>query len=196
LKDWNDYRSWRDFFETYWKLIYVTAIKAGLNDAEAQDVVQDTMLAVSKSMPKFTYDRRKGLFKSWLLRLTTRCITNHLRRRDRLPRMLAPAPPPNDQFQFSDVDPLEQVPDPSCPELESLWDQEYETALLSAATQRVKQSADPRHFQIFDMCVNLRWPVADVQRMASVSRGMVYLAKHRIGRLIKKEIELLRQKPM
>ena len=40
LKDWNDQVGWREFFDTYWKLIYSVAIKAGLTDAEAQDVVQ------------------------------------------------------------------------------------------------------------------------------------------------------------
>src|SRR5262245_37419305 len=39
LKDWDDSTSWKDFFDTYWKLIYGVARKAGLTDAEAQDVV-------------------------------------------------------------------------------------------------------------------------------------------------------------
>src|SRR5437773_1397624 len=70
LKDWNDQESWRDFFETYSWLIYKTAIRAGLTEAEAQDVVQETVLSVSKSMPGFEYDASKGSFKSWLLQLT------------------------------------------------------------------------------------------------------------------------------
>ena len=49
LKDWNDQESWRVFFDTYWKLIYHAAVKAGLSDAEAQDVVQDTVISVMKS---------------------------------------------------------------------------------------------------------------------------------------------------
>ena len=48
LKDWRDEASWREFFETYWELIYNVARKAGLNDAEAQDVVQETVIAVAK----------------------------------------------------------------------------------------------------------------------------------------------------
>ena len=31
---------WKTFFDSYWKLIYGVAIKAGLNDAEAQEVVR------------------------------------------------------------------------------------------------------------------------------------------------------------
>ena len=40
LKDWDDKTSWREFFDTFWRLIYGVARKAGLNDAEAQDAVQ------------------------------------------------------------------------------------------------------------------------------------------------------------
>jgi len=40
LKNWDDQSSWKTFFDTYWRLIYAFARRAGLGDAEAQDVVQ------------------------------------------------------------------------------------------------------------------------------------------------------------
>src|SRR6266404_6988744 len=67
LRDWNDQESWKVFFDTYWKLIYNAARRAGLSEAEAQDVVQDTVISVSKSMPNFKYHEDQGSFKSWLL---------------------------------------------------------------------------------------------------------------------------------
>ena len=44
LKDWDDRESWKNFFDTYWKLIYGAAIKAGLSDVEAEEVVQETVI--------------------------------------------------------------------------------------------------------------------------------------------------------
>lgn len=35
LRNFDDDQSWRSFFETYWKLIYGVALKAGLRDIEA-----------------------------------------------------------------------------------------------------------------------------------------------------------------
>src|SRR5262245_3262966 len=81
LKDWNDQEGWKVFFDTYWKLIYTAAVKAGLTDAEAQDVVQETVISVMKSMPSFEYDAHKGHFKNWLLRLTGWRIVDQLRKR-------------------------------------------------------------------------------------------------------------------
>src|SRR5437867_10914593 len=42
LKNWDDKASWRDFFNTYWKLIYSIGLKAGMTAEEAQDLVQET----------------------------------------------------------------------------------------------------------------------------------------------------------
>jgi hypothetical protein len=73
LKDWQDQTSWQEFFDTYWKLVYGVARKAGLTDAESQDVVQITLTAVAKHMPTFQYDRAIGSFKAWLLIKTRWC---------------------------------------------------------------------------------------------------------------------------
>jgi len=43
LKNWDDQEGWREFFETYWRLIYSVASKSGFTDAEAQDIVQDEL---------------------------------------------------------------------------------------------------------------------------------------------------------
>jgi hypothetical protein len=35
LRDLGDQASWREFFDTYWKLLYGAAIRAGLTDQES-----------------------------------------------------------------------------------------------------------------------------------------------------------------
>jgi len=81
LKNWDDQEGWREFFDTYWNLIYGVAIKAGLGDAEAQDVVQETVIAVAKKMQDFHYDPSIGTFKSWLLHTTRWKIADQFRKR-------------------------------------------------------------------------------------------------------------------
>jgi hypothetical protein len=43
-----------------------TSVKAGLSDAEAQDVVQDTILTIAKALPEFEYGPARESSKSWL----------------------------------------------------------------------------------------------------------------------------------
>src|ERR1041385_4862929 len=90
LKDWGDDASWREFFDLYWRLVYRVAIKAGLNDSEAQEVVQETVLSVAKKIKDgqgFKYDPSKS-FKGWLLQRTHWHIKDHQRRHQRQPPMV------------------------------------------------------------------------------------------------------------
>ena len=191
LRNREDQQAWRVFFDTYWKLIYNAAIRAGLNEAEAQDVVQETVIAVSKNIPEFVYDPAKGSFKHWLLRQTTWRITAQFRKR--LPLGSVPETPATGS---TTTNPLERVPDPAMPALEALWEEEWEKNLLEAAFRRVKAKVDARQYQVFDLCVRQKWPAAKVARDLRINPARVYLAKHRVGNLLKKELLYLKTKPV
>src|SRR5258708_3668503 len=148
LKDWDDQDSWKEFFDTYWKLVYGVAIKSGLNDAEAQDVVQETVLSVAKKMHQFKYDPATGSFKNWLLLITRRRIADHLRKAYREPPKHES--PPRDTARTSTV---EKIPDPAGLDIEIIWDEEWRKNLLDAAIERVRRQVDPKQFQIFDSYV-------------------------------------------
>ena len=81
LRDLGDQESWSDFFHLYWRLIYEVALKAGLGDAEAQEVVQETVISVAKQMPGFRYDPARGRFKGWLLQITPQADAGQRRQR-------------------------------------------------------------------------------------------------------------------
>jgi RNA polymerase sigma-70 factor (ECF subfamily) len=98
LQDASDNASWQEFFDLYWKLIYHTAVRAGLNDAEAQDVVQETVIQVNHNMPEFRYDPARGSFKGWLLQQTRWRIARQIGKR--LP--IARVPPPADTSTGTD----------------------------------------------------------------------------------------------
>src|SRR5438309_3627242 len=161
LRDWGDEKSWKTFFDTYWKLIYGRAIRAGLTDAEAQDVVQDTVICVCKSMREFKYDK-SGSFKQWLLRLTTWRIHDILRRR-------IPGLKEKGNRQSTATDDLDKIADPTPSPLESAWDKEWEENLVEAAIERVKARVDGKSYQIFDLSVGKNWPVARISQALNVS---------------------------
>jgi RNA polymerase sigma-70 factor (ECF subfamily) len=94
LKDWDDQDSWRQFFDTYWQLIYGVALKSGLTHTEAHEVVQEVVITVAKKMEGFKTDPDAGSFKSWLLTLTQWRIKDQLRKRARQQEVRSP--PSND----------------------------------------------------------------------------------------------------
>ena len=186
LKQWDDQESWQDFFNTYWKLIYGVALRAGLDESEAQDIVQDTVVSVARQMPKFKYDPALGSFKTWLLLITRRRIHDHLRKKYR--RIQADEPAAGETSKTAR---LERVPDPASVDLDAIWDEEWKRQMFDAAVQRVKAQVDARHFQIFDCYVVKEWPVKDVTETFGVNANQVYLIKHRISSLIAEEVKKL-----
>jgi RNA polymerase sigma-70 factor (ECF subfamily) len=189
LKRWDDNDSWRDFFNTYWKLIYAVARKADLSHTEAEDVVQETVLAVARSIGRFKYDPAVCSFKSWLMQVTRSKIANQFQKRKRHPW---PPEPVTDAGPGTPL--LERLADPAGPALDAVWEEEWQKNLLEAAIQKVKRRVPIEQYQIFDFYVLKKWPARKVAQTLRVSLGQVYLARHRVSGLIKKEVELLEKK--
>jgi RNA polymerase sigma factor (sigma-70 family) len=185
LKRWDDQESWQDFFDTYWKLIYGFATRAGFSDAEAQDVVQDTLIAVARQIPNFKYDPALGSFKSWLFLITHRRITDHLRKEYRRAKGRVTL------ANTARTALVERIPQPPGTDLDAIWEEEWTRWLLGAALQRVKGRVEPQHFQIFDCYVRKAWPVKEVAEAFQVSAGQVYLIKNRLSALLAKEVTRL-----
>jgi RNA polymerase sigma-70 factor (ECF subfamily) len=187
LKHWDDQESWRDFFNTYSRIIYTVAARAGFDDAEAQDIVQETIIAVAKHMPDFHYDPAKGSFKAWLLRIVRHRIIDHQRMRQSHPQHQRQ--PPTGTTATSRTSTINKVPDPRSADLDRMWDEEWRQQLFDTALQRVKTKVGDTDFQIFDCYVLKQWPVNDVAATLSVSKAHVYVAKSRVSAALKKEIK-------
>jgi RNA polymerase sigma factor (sigma-70 family) len=185
LANWNDQRRWQEFFDTYSKLIYSAARQSGLTDTEAQEVVQETVITVARNIDKLKYDPAIGSFKGWLLQITRWRIADQFRKRE----------PGNAKRPRSADDRLtatiERVPDSRVVDLDAVWETEWKENLFEAAIVRVKKKIEPKQFQIFDCYVRKEWSARKVAERLRVNVGQVYLARHRVGALLKKEIRAL-----
>ncbi len=185
LADWGDQLRWQEFFDTYWKLIYSAARQSGLAEVEAQEVVQETVITVAKNIDKLKYDPAIGSFKGWLLQITRWRIADQFRKRE-----------PGNAKRSRSVDDastatIERIPDSQIGDLDAVWEAEWKENLFEAAITRVKKKVEPKQFQIFDCYVRKEWPAQKVAARLGVNVGQVYLARHRIGALLKKEIKAL-----
>jgi RNA polymerase sigma-70 factor (ECF subfamily) len=187
LKNLEDQASWQEFFDAYWQLIHRVAVKAGLTDAEAQDVVQETVIAAAKHLPGFHYNPRVCSFKTWLLRLTRWRIIDQLRKR--LPAGQRVEVTVEDDATATVL--LDRLTGGVAADLEAMWSAEWEKLVLAAAIERVKPQVRPEQFQMFDLYALKGMPVSQVAGLLRVSVARVYLAKHRVGRLVKAELKRL-----
>jgi RNA polymerase sigma-70 factor (ECF subfamily) len=183
LQNTGEQEGWREFFRTYWKLIYGTAVKAGLNDAEAQDVVQETVIAVSRNIKKFKIDPGRASFKTWLGTITRSRIVDQFRKR-------LPVKPPGKRLPGETLSTatIERVPAPSNSGLEAVWENEWQQHLLTAALAALKRKVNPQHYEIFDLHVNKGRPLEEVVRTLGVTANQVYLVKSRLTEMLRNEI--------
>jgi RNA polymerase sigma-70 factor (ECF subfamily) len=190
LKDLDDQESWLDFFNTYSNLIYQVAFKSGLSDIEAQEVLQETMIRLAKKMPDFKYDPARS-FKGFLLHETGYRIKEQFRKRHA--ERQAPRRQLGETTRTATID---RLADPAGLVLEDVWNAEWEKNLFDRAIKKVKGQiregkANGRQYQLFDLYVIKQWPAQKVAETMGVKIGQVFLAKHRIAALIKKEIKSL-----
>ena len=205
LRNWSDHGSWQDFFDTYWQLIYNVAVKAGLSDAEAQEVVQETVIAVAKKIGEFKADPAHGSFSAWLMQQTRWRIADQWEKRQKLGVQASACPGdggmggtlkrghPTDDT--GSTGPMERIPDPAGVPLEEAWQEEWEKHLMAAALERVKRQVSPRQFQMFDLHVRQGLSVLETARTLQASVASVYMAKYRIARLLRKEVASLKHGP-
>jgi len=184
LRDPADAASWEVFVDAYGRVIFSVATKAGLSVEDAQDVTQETLMAVAKRIQGFDPDPKRGSFKAWLLTIARSRIADCFRRR----RPVVEFPRPGDSTQTSWI---ERVPDPAQPRIEDLWEAEWRETIYRVARERVRWRTSPQQYQIFELQVLHDWPVEQVVAELHVTPNQVYVAKHRIGEAIAREVARL-----
>ena len=148
-------------------------------------MVQETIITVAKKIDGLKYDPAQGSFKGWLLHVERRWrIMDQFRKRDPSDA-IAPKRKRGDTARTATI---ERAADPAGFDLETAWDAEWRENVMSAAIARVKRKIDGKQYQIFDCYVMKEWPVKKVAKELGVSVAQVYLAKHRVSALMKKEL--------
>jgi RNA polymerase sigma-70 factor (ECF subfamily) len=195
LKDWDDQEGWREFFDIYWTLIYGTARKTGLSHADAEEVVQNTVMEVGKRIQNgsFQPDPERGSFKAWLLQQTRWRIADQFRKR--LPEEKARAHrPPGEAADSGGGTPTEErIPDNRRDPLELAWDEDWKQTLTNAALETVKRQVSARDLQVFVMLTFQGAAPERVAQLHEIERNHVDQIKHRVGKLFAAAAEELKR---
>jgi RNA polymerase sigma-70 factor (ECF subfamily) len=186
LKYLGDNSSWEDFLARYRNLVYGLAKNKGLTDEEAADAVQETLIAVSRHIGRFQYDPTRS-FRAWLLKIARSKIADQFRKR--LPLQAARAA----GSDTSRTTVLERVPAPTAYGFEAKWESENREHIQRIALEKLRATANSKHYQIFDAHVVKGWPVEKVSVALGVSADQVYKVKERFTKELKREVARLQR---
>jgi len=177
LRDWDNGAEWRVFFDTYWRLIFSFGRKSGLNEPDAQDLVQEVMVSVAKKLPDFTYDPNKGRFRHWLLLVVRSRLVDHWRKHlTKQSRTASLEDQPSSGGESVD------------PEVEKLWENEWRTHLLDGAFARLRRRVPARHFMLFEMAARQGLPLNKVAASLGISVPHAYVIRHRLNKMLREEV--------
>jgi len=172
IRDASDKQAWKQFVELYGPLVYRFGRKRGLQDADAADLTQEVLRAVSGAVGRLEYDPERGSFRGWVFTLAHRKLCDFLTRRRR-------------QEQGSgDTATQGVLNDLPAPE-EEQWERDYERRLFVWAAERARGEFREATWQAFWQTAVEGRPAADISRTLGISVGAVYIAKSRVQARLK-----------
>lgn len=185
-KGWQ--QGWEEFYLRYHPVIYRHALKQGLPEADAEDVVQEIVIGLARSLPQFQYDPKVCSFKTWLFRVARNKIVSHLRKRGRQSRS-----PVGGMETEHDPEALAEVADDNVLTPDKEWDLMWEANLRRVALEHVKNRVKPMTMRLYLHHVVDGHSVDATVICFGASPEAVHLAKHRVQKMVDETLERLRE---
>ena len=170
LCDSQDHEAWVEFVTLYEPVIYRILRQHGLQDADARDVMQELLLAVSRSVERWNPTRDGGTFRGWLRRVARNLVINWLEQRGR--RVVATGG--SNLQAMLDILPAADMPDTV------EFDREVRRELFHRAAEQVQGEVHGETWQAFWETAVAGTSPADAARKLGMTVGAVRVAKCRV----------------
>jgi RNA polymerase sigma-70 factor, ECF subfamily len=164
--------AWDRFVRLYTPLLYFWARRLGLQQSDAEDLVQDIFALLLRKLPEFRY-QPGGSFRNWLRVVAMNKWRERCRRNAATPR--------------ADNGALDQVPAPD--EMEAFEEAEYRKQLVHRALELIRPEFSEATWQAFQQHVMAGRDAQDVAAELGLRIGSVYAAKSRVLTRLRRELQ-------
>jgi len=176
-----DREAWDQFVLIYRPVIYRMARRRGMQDADAQDLVQSVFMRVASSIQRWEKNDPETKFRHWLRRVVRNTIFSALSRQ------------PKDAAGGSEMPDLLA----SQPENEKLVEQELATETMREqylhAAAVVKKDVDPDTWRAFELTVVGGQSCEEAATLLDKSVGSIYAARSRVMRRLREQVTCLQE---
>lgn len=177
IRDSNDVEAWQQFLDVYGPFVYGWYRKRGLQDADASDLTQEVLQAVSSGADRLDYDPERGTFRSWLFTIARYKLHDFIQRRNRQPQ------------GKGDAATLECIVSNRAADDEAQFEREYQERVFTLAADQVRMHVDQATWQAFWMTAVEGKAGQQAAEALGMSIGAVYVAKSRVLSRLKQKVE-------
>ena len=158
--------AWQRFFDLYAGFVFSIARSKGLNDTDADDIVQMVFVDLARNLPSFKYDREKGRFRSYLAALVKWRVIDRLKavRRD----------------ADLKADFMEEAKSAATTEDEDFEEREWQSAAMEETLRRIKPEVRPEHYAAFVASAVEGQDTDVVTKLYGISRDSLYQIRKRL----------------
>lgn len=172
LPDQHDIAAWDQFVAIYQPLVFRLARSKGFQEADAHDIVQEVMIAVSKAIHRWEPDPAKGRFRDWLFKIARNLMINFLTR-----RKFQPIGGRECMIELLEMQPSLFSIDA---EVNQEFDLEYRRELFWLAADIVRQQVRPLTWEAFKLTAIDDLSIAKAARQLGMKEGAVLVARCRV----------------
>ena len=158
--------AWQRFFDLYAGFVFSIARSKGLNDTDADDIVQMVFSDLARNLPSFKYDQEKGRFRPYLAALVKWRVIDRLKavRRD----------------ADLKADFMEEAKSAATTEDEDFEEREWQSAAMEETLRRIKPEVRPEHYAAFVASAVEGQDTDVVTKLYGISRDSLYQIRKRL----------------
>ena len=158
--------AWQRFFDLYAGFVFSIARSKGLNDTDADDIVQMVFSDLARNLPSFKYDREKGRFRPYLAALVKWRVIDRLKavRRD----------------ADLKADFMEEAKSAATTEDKDFEEREWQSAAMEETLRRIKPEVRPEHYAAFVASAVEGQDTDVVTKLYGISRDSLYQIRKRL----------------
>jgi RNA polymerase sigma factor (sigma-70 family) len=170
IRNREDQQAWQEFVNLYAPVIRSFARSHLLQEDDANDVLQEVLIAVHGG----TYKRRRGRFRNWLFTVTINKIRDFYIRRGR-------------QVPAIGGRGVKDLP------VKEEWDRKYKQRMFDRAAETVRDNSDPAHWQAFWLTAVEGKTGKEAAKASGLTLSNVYSAKSRVMEKIRAIVKQLQE---
>src|SRR5262245_45259633 len=183
VRDPADQAAWHEFVEIYRPVILRLARRKGMQEADADDIAQEVLVAVAKAVEQREHDPKRAKFRTWLHRVAHNAILNALTRR-------RPDRSSGDSALLVVLKQHESHTGPAS----DLLRLEYRREVFRWATRQVRKEFHQTTWDAFWLTAVEGRPVEAVAEALAKNPGSIYASRSRVLRRIQDKVTEYEQK--